>query len=103
MPMPIGMSKEEATQLLVEALDRVRRPTKNYYGGDWQSGGCYWRLMKVLYEYVMPSLANEKTHMFELFERFGMPVEFHRLNDDSKEKIAAGVELHHAYMSSKQK
>lgn len=50
------LSKDDAVIFLEEALFRIKNPQKNHSGGEWQAGGCYWRLMKVLKLFVAPDL-----------------------------------------------
>jgi hypothetical protein len=90
------MSAREACQILSEVEMRIRRPSKSFNGADFHVGGCYWRLMRVLYDYVIPNLHKEGGHKFVLLERFGAPVEFCNLNDALREEIKHGLKRHHA-------
>ena len=38
----------QAINCLEQCLDRMKKKSQNSNGGDWQAGGCYWRLMKVI-------------------------------------------------------
>jgi hypothetical protein len=54
------MTRDEAICLLREALTRIEHPQENANGGPEQTGGAYWRLAKVISEYLAPNLqANE--------------------------------------------
>ena len=91
------MTRSEAVQLLQEAIDRIRRPVKNYSGGAWQAGGCYWRMMKVLHDFVVPGLVEEEHgHRFVLAERFGVPLPFVWLPTEMREVIAQGLREWHS-------
>lgn len=52
------MEKSHAIELLEEALTRIKSPKPNSRGSDFQAGGAYWRLAKVLGEYVLPALGQ---------------------------------------------
>lgn len=64
------MDREEACQLVREALDRIASPSANANGGDMQVGGAYWRLTKVLNNFLLPQLMLQEgqhhaTHLLE--------------------------------------
>ncbi len=52
------MTQDEAVTLLGQALQRVKNKQKNSKGSEWQCGGAYWRLCKVLEFYVYPNLVH---------------------------------------------
>ena len=53
------MERETAVALLEEALWRIKHPSRNGHGGPMQSGGAYWRLAKVLREFLEPRLKSD--------------------------------------------
>ena len=83
------MSRAQAIQLLEEALDRLRQPQLNSSGGAWQAGGCYWRLMRVLADYVAPLLYEVEgiTNAERLRASHGVPAPV-SMQPDSIEKTS---------------
>jgi len=69
------MTRDEAIQLISEALNRIINEQKNANGGNWQAGGTYWRLMKVLRFYVLPEiyLQEGEKHAQFLATTHGVP------------------------------
>lgn len=55
-----GVDQATAVQLLQEALRRIEYPLPNYHGGNMQVGGAYWRLARVLNEYLGPMLTSQE-------------------------------------------
>lgn len=55
------MKKQEAVKLLKEAIDRIENPKENADGGEWQAAGCYWRLAKVISEFVAPEMIRNQS------------------------------------------
>lgn len=57
---PTGaMTAEQATHLLQSALYRIERPSPNAQGGTMQVSAAYWRLSKVMTDFLMPRLEKE--------------------------------------------
>lgn len=63
------MERAEAVQLVEEALARIRAPGANANGGNEQVGGAYWRLAKVLSQYLEPALDQQEGHEHAEFIR----------------------------------
>jgi len=63
------MKREEAIQLLREALGRLERPSTNANGGAIMIGGVYWRLATVLREYVDKELDDHEGATHAAFVR----------------------------------
>lgn len=51
-----SMSREEAVALLEQALARIKHPQENAHGGEMQASGAYWRLARVLSDYLLPAM-----------------------------------------------
>lgn len=77
------MERADAIQLLEEALARIRAPRANANGGNEQVGGAYWRLAKVLSQYLDPKLEQEEGHEHAEFIR-AMHGQLLKLNTEGK-------------------
>lgn len=53
-------SRTDAAIMLREAYRRLNTPEKNFHGGDFQAGGAYWRLARVLREFLEPELLRQE-------------------------------------------
>lgn len=73
------MEKQEAVKLLKEAIDRLENQKTNADGGEWQAAGCYWRLSKVLREFVVQEMIKHQSpkQCWAIFQHHGAvyPVE----------------------------
>lgn len=63
MPNTDQLTRDEAIQLLGEAMARLNLPSRNANGGSIQMGGVYWRLVRVLTRYVEPNLVAHEGAM----------------------------------------
>lgn len=64
------MDKQQAINLLQEALNRLENPSGNANGGDIQLGGVYWRLAKVLNDYVDVNMGEQEGCKHAKFIRY---------------------------------
>ena len=81
------MNRVEAEGLLADALRRIRHPQKNANGGAYQAGGAYWRLAKVLREYLEPALPSiegqaHADHIFKHHGRIQLPAPENTVQQD---------------------
>jgi hypothetical protein len=68
-----AMTAEQATELVKSALARIERPQPNAQGGTMQVSAAYWRLSKVMTDFLMPRLEQEhgKEHAHSILTGHG--------------------------------
>lgn len=54
------MTREDAISFLEGAISRIENHNGNANGGDEQTGGAYWRLARVLKDYLEPRLDEQE-------------------------------------------
>ena len=64
-----NISIDEAVDLVEQALLRLKNPGKNANGGNIQLGGIYWRLAKVLDQFVNRNIVEQEGESHALFIR----------------------------------
>lgn len=73
------ITAEEAVGLMREALMRIEHPAGNAQGGEMQVSGAYWRVARVISEFLLPRMKKEHgaahfEHMVATHGHFKKPV-----------------------------